>query len=88
MKQQDVLGFDVEQRPAWTGGKALAVLPRDACPECLGPLAEREFGEMALFRHGGYGATRSSVTAWCRCGWTVVRSITEANPRDDGEVTS
>lgn len=67
--------------PRWTGGKALVPLPRDACPECAGPLSERTHGQLPLFRHGGYGAVQSHVVAWCHCGWTLLRSITETNPR-------
>jgi len=37
--------------------------------------------QLPLFVHGGYGAVREHVTAWCHCGWTLVRSITETNPR-------
>jgi hypothetical protein len=73
--------FEVAQRERWMGSKALVVLPREVCPECHGPLSERTFGQLALFRHGGYGADRSQVTAWCHCGWTLIRAITETNPQ-------
>jgi hypothetical protein len=73
--------FDTTPRQKWTGSRALVPLPREACPECHGPLSERAFGQLSLFVHGGYGAVRTQVTAWCHCGWTLVRSVTETNPR-------
>jgi hypothetical protein len=73
--------FDAGERERWTGGRALVPLPADVCPIDGEPLTDVTTEEPVLFRHGGYGATRTSVTAWCSaCGWSVLRSVTELRP--------
>lgn len=62
-------------------GVALVVLARPICPNCYEPLAVEHVHEPAMFRHGGYGATRLSVTRWCPgCGWWVLSAVGAARP--------
>jgi hypothetical protein len=36
---------------------------------------------MALFRHGGYGADRTTTTLSCPgCSWSLVVDVTETRP--------
>ena len=38
-------------------------------------------GQLALFRHGGYGATVTTVRHWCpSCGWDAGEHRTETRP--------
>jgi hypothetical protein len=60
---------------------ALAVIPPGTCPACGQPTDTLVIGQPALFLHGGYGATRTTTTRHCRCGWTLVTDVTETNPR-------
>lgn len=51
------------------------------CPDCTAPLAPATVAEPALFRHGGYGATRSTETLTCGgCGWSLVVVVEETRP--------
>lgn len=80
MKQFNVL-FDPQSRDQWTGGKALEPVARDRCPQCLGSLRSTCTTEMALFRHGGYGAWRETTVVSCeRCGWSLVAEVSEIRP--------
>jgi hypothetical protein len=56
---------------------------KERCPDCDGNTVTISYGEQALFIHGGYGATRTSVLRHCAafCGWGVTESVTETNPR-------
>ena len=52
-----------------------------ACPSCGKPnLGRQRVDEPALLTHGGYGATRSTTTLGCACGWSLVVEVTEARP--------
>ena len=56
-------------------------LPRDVCPECGTVLADEAVAQPALFRHGGYGATRRDVVARCDgCGWALWRERSDVKP--------
>ena len=62
---------------------ALVPYERGCCPSCGTVLVEVVAEEPALFYHGGYGATRQTVTAFCtsdRCSWWMVRSVSEVRP--------
>lgn len=61
--------------------RALVHVPLDACPTCGGPLEEETIGQPALIRHGGHGATLTSIRIHCRCGWTLLREQTERRPQ-------
>ena len=65
----------------WGGSKAIAVIP-PGCPECGGPIFTEGVGQLALFRHGGYGATVTIERRWCpSCGYDAGGRRTETNPR-------
>ena len=49
-----------------TSCKELVPLPRDECHACHGPIIFESVGQLALFKHGGYGATRLTTFAVCR----------------------
>jgi len=52
---------------------SLVAIPPDLCPRCGHFTREVIVEEPALLRHGGYGATRQTVTVVCDtdgCGWT------------------
>lgn len=66
--------------------RELVCLEPGRCPVCGGPTEVSVMGEVPLFRHGGYGAVRQSTTEFCvapveRCRWSLVREVTEVNPR-------
>lgn len=49
-----------------------------ACPECGTDLASTATGQPALFRHGGYGAARTTTVAHCPvCGWAYIPDESE-----------
>ncbi len=65
----------------WGGSYAIAVRP-EGCPECGGTITTQSTGQLALFRHGGYGATVTTVRRWCpTCGFDAGTHRTETNPR-------
>jgi len=73
--------IEQERKPRWTGSKALVVLPTGECPVDGSPLVAHEQTEMALLRHGGYGADRRTIAETCeQCGWSITREVSEANP--------
>lgn len=55
----------VETRRPTTRCTDLVPLPRDDCLACGGPTTVESVGQPALFRHGGYGATRMETFAIC-----------------------
>ena len=64
----------------WGGSYAIAVRP-DGCHQCGGPLTTQAAGQPALFRHGGYGATVTTMRRWCpTCGWDAGDHRTETRP--------
>ena len=67
-------------RPEPTTGPYVAVRP-DGCHQCGGPLTTQAAGQPALFRHGGYGATVTTMRRWCpTCGWDAGDHRTETRP--------
>lgn len=66
----------------WTGSTALVPWTPGKCPQCAGEgLETLTLGEPALFRHGGYGATRETVLELHACGYRREVRTTEVNPR-------
>lgn len=59
---------------------SLVLIDLVACPACGGELDSEQVDEDALLRHGGYGATRTSVRFHCACGWTLLRQVSETRP--------
>lgn len=63
-----------------TGSTALVVIEAKTCPACGGELERLTWDQRPLLRHGGYGAALRTVRDWCRCGWSLVREISEVKP--------
>jgi hypothetical protein len=62
--------------------RELVPVKDDGCPECGGMLVRRTIWQAALFRRGGYGATRRTTVAVCfECRYSHVGEVTEVNPR-------
>ena len=68
------------KRPRWRGSRALVVIDTATCPVDGGPLNRQTVTTAPLFRHGGYGAARRTVRDACRCGWSLVREVSEVRP--------
>jgi hypothetical protein len=77
--------FDVDRREVRHGTTtALVAVETVVCPSCGSDTVRGSLGEPALFRHGGYGATRETITDRCtsrQCDWKLVVSVTEVSPR-------
>jgi hypothetical protein len=74
--------FGVERTGRWRGSRALVPLSVHLCPACGYALDETGMGQLALFFHGGYGATQRSTRRHCHgCGWTLLASVADVNPR-------
>lgn len=77
--------FDAPLLPRREGSRAVEKIDLTRCP-CCGLRTERiVMEEPVLFRHGGYGATRRTVTMVCaapveRCRWSLVVDVTEVRP--------
>lgn len=64
--------------------RALVPLPRQVCLRCGGPLRRERISQPALFRHGGYGATREQTFVLCQdqeCRWVRLAVTVEVSPR-------
>lgn len=73
--------FDPTAKTRWTGSRALVPIDRATCPSCGGHLREIRMTELALLRHGGYGASRETVSVSCvRCPWLLVVEVSEVRP--------
>lgn len=62
----------------------LVPLRREVCPRCGDGMRRETFTELALFRHGGYGANRSTTWAICaaqKCRAVRCVQVIETNPR-------
>lgn len=59
--------FDTPRPVRGPRSKCRDLVPRqpDACMYCGGDVRYETIGQLALFRHGGYGATVSRVFALC-----------------------
>jgi hypothetical protein len=80
--------FDVPEKRRIEGCTDLVPLDRERCPDCGSDLGVITLDEPALVRHGGYGATRQTITVHClneECRWFLRRSVTETNPRLSNE---
>ena len=81
--------FDLAPVARWTGSRALVPTDPDACPSCGGMVRTVSVAEVPLFRHGGYGAVRTTTSRLCvmaldrasRCRWGMTVDVTETNPR-------
>ncbi len=61
----------------------LVPYPGDVCLRCGGPVTSESIGQPALFRHGGYGATRMSTFLLCRdqkCRGVRLSRVIEVRP--------
>lgn len=59
-------------------------LPKRQCRSCGGPVRTESVTEMALFRHGGYGADRETRFDVCldrECRTVRCAVVVEVNPR-------
>lgn len=71
--------LDAGARRRWTGSRSLALY---RCERCGAPLTVRaRYAQPALFAHGGYGATESTVERRCECGDVSVVDIATISPR-------
>lgn len=61
--------FDAGPRPKWTGSRALVVIDTDRCPACGASLDRTR-----------YSAAPLTVRDACRCGWALVREVSEVRP--------
>lgn len=66
MSRPSLFTIEVETRPPLSRCTDLIPLRRDACLGCGGPVEAESVGQPALFRHGGYGATRMTTFAVCQ----------------------
>lgn len=73
--------FDAPKNERARTTRALVPVTLDYCPSCGGRLDRGLVAEQALFRHGGYGADRTTTTLACSsCTWTLVIDVTETRP--------
>ena len=62
----------------------LVPLERDRCYRCGADVDRESVGQPALFRHGGYGATRMTTFLVCldaRCRTVRCAAVVEVSPR-------
>lgn len=59
----------------------LATTDPTFCPDCGETLRTAAWGQPALFKHGGYGATSNTERRHCPCGWSLVVAVTTSSPR-------
>lgn len=87
--------FDVGPTPRRLASTELVPVDTASCPQCGSSLKRVTMEEPVLFRHGGHGATRRTVTDHCTnddpdyfltgggteaCRWSLVRSVQEVRP--------
>ena len=78
--------FDFERARTGPRSRCLELVPleRDRCYRCGTDVDVESIGQLALFRHGGYGATQMSTFHICRnskCRCVRLANIVETNPR-------
>jgi hypothetical protein len=62
-------------------------IPSAICGTCDQRTHREVVEQPALFTHGGYGATRRTITTWCpACGWELVTEVSDTRPVGDGDV--
>lgn len=60
---------------------ALDTLDPAVCPDCGADLRTLNWGQPALFKHGGYGATTATERRHCPCSWSLIAAITTQKPQ-------
>lgn len=55
----------VDRGPVLSKCRELVPLPKDTCRRCGGATRRESVGQPALFRHGGFGATRMTTVLAC-----------------------
>lgn len=65
MTRAALFTVELEKRAPTSRCRDLVPLRRDACLACGGPTRDESVGQPALFRHGGYGATKMTTFAVC-----------------------
>lgn len=82
MTREHLFEVEPERRKGTT--RALVFVGTDVCPACSGPIWRNEREEMPLLRHGGYGASRTTVRLFCLafrdCGWSLDAFVGEHRP--------
>jgi endogenous inhibitor of DNA gyrase (YacG/DUF329 family) len=59
----------------------LATTDPARCPACGAEVTDEQVDQPALIRHGGYGATRRTVTRHCPgCGYSLNHTTSETRP--------
>ena len=82
-RRQQLFTATLERRAPVSKCVELVPLERERCLACGGQVNVRKMGQPALFRHGGYGATRVVTTLECRdiaCGAVRESRIDEIRP--------
>lgn len=87
--------FDLAPRERRITSKELVPVSTARCPNCGSSLRRVTMEEPNMFRHGGYGATRRTITDHCSgddpdyfltgggvegCHWKLIRSVQEVRP--------
>ncbi len=78
------MGEDDDYDPEYDDepSRSLVVLAPGVCPVDGSTLSPDGMEEPALFKHGGYGATRRTVVMFCpACGWSITREVSAVSPR-------
>ena len=78
--------FDFERARQVPRSKCTSLVPLDVqrCFRCRSEVDVESVGQLALFRHGGYGATQMSTFHLCRntkCRAVRLANVVEVNPR-------
>lgn len=78
--------FDFERARQGPLSKCTDLVPltMNRCYRCGTDVDEESVGQLALFRHGGYGATQMSTFHLCRntkCRAVRLANVVEVNPR-------
>lgn len=81
--------IDVERAARAPRSKCRDLVPRtrEECTRCRAPVTYESVTELALFRHGGYGADRETRFVVCtntRCRAVRLAVVVEVNPRARG----
>lgn len=80
MTADRMLDVEVTAKRRGTTKELVAIEP-GTCPACGSSLEHESTGQLPLIRHGGYGAVQQRTMAYCVCGWSLLRAVSEVNPR-------
>lgn len=83
MKNQRLLNVDRDAPVMRSRCTDLEPIERDQCLTCRGPVTEHTVAQPALFRFGGYGATKQLTVQVCRdtaCASVRLVRIDEVRP--------